>query len=165
MKAPFPFSDPRSHPVQAVMGNTWQLGDILAGLLAFLGPSNINVSTFSTGEEFLRRLLSLRKQGLVVQAHLWLDAKAAQKTARAMPLVRSTFDTVRLCENHSKVIALHPLSGESGALLLTSQNMTRGNRMEQYVLFGHGCQHIMRDIEQTLSQITSCQIWKNAQLA
>jgi len=123
---------PAERPLQVILTDAWQLGDVLACLLAHVGLASVAVSTFSTGEEFLRRLARLRQEGMVTDATLYLDHKAAEKTARVLPMVRRAFDGVRFCAIHAKVMVLR---GQGGAAsVLTSQNQTRGNRMESYVV-------------------------------
>lgn len=118
--------------VQVLITDKRQLGDVLAELLEITGPARLTISTFSSGEEFLRRLISLRKRGLVLSATLYTDFKAAEKTARTNPMLRSAFDELRFCPNHSKMVVVQ---GEHGTMtLFTSQNQTRGNRLESYVL-------------------------------
>ena len=122
--------DPFLKPLQVLFSNRLQLGDVLEDLLSFTGPATLAIGTFSTGEEFLRRLFSLRNRGLVHSAVLYCDIKAAEKTARLQPMLRSCFEEVNLCRNHSKVLLIHTAKGN--VCVLTSQNMTRGNRMESY---------------------------------
>ena len=124
--------NPNGEPLQAFLTDTLQLGDVLEQLLHFAGPSRLVVSTFSTGEEFVRRLLRLRREGLITQASVYLDMKAAEKTARTNPILRSAFDAVHLTRNHSKVLLI---AGEQQRIVvLTSQNQTRGNRIESYCI-------------------------------
>ncbi|MBO5181843.1 MAG: C4-dicarboxylate ABC transporter [Paraprevotella sp.] len=122
--------NPLEMPVQAFLSDSMPLGTVLAGILDFAGPAYIVVSTYSTGEEFLRRLVNLRAKGLVSHAVLIADVKAAVKTARIGGLAHQVFDEIRLCQNHSKVMLV---GGETMKVsVLTSQNQTRGHRLENY---------------------------------
>lgn len=124
--------DPLICPLQVFMSHRVQLGDVLAGLLEFTGPARLTVSTFSCGEEFLMRLHKLKQKGLVLSAALYADMKAAEKTARIRTMMMSVYDEFYLCANHSKVMLVE---GERMTVcVLSSQNQTRGNRMESYVL-------------------------------
>lgn len=114
------------------MSDQLQLGDVLSEILKNTGPANLTVSTFSTGEEFLRNLIRMKNKGLVTSAVLYCDMKAAEKTARINTMLRNTFDKVRLCKNHSKVLLI--LTNTQKISVITSQNQTRGNRMESYVV-------------------------------
>lgn len=125
-------SDPSIEPLQVFLTDAWQLGDVLENLLHYIGPAKLIVSSFSTGEEFVRRLLRLRREGLVVSASVYLDSRAAEKTARINPMLRFAFDAVHLTRNHSKVILLE--GQQLRCIVLTSQNQTRGNRIESYCI-------------------------------
>lgn len=127
--------DPRLNPLQVLLSDRLQMGDVLEALLGHLGPCGLLVATFSTGEEFLRKLIRLRGKGLVTHAALFLDTKAAEKTARTNPMLRAAFDRAAFCQNHAKLMLLCNALRET-ACVITSQNMTRGNRLESYVVLG-----------------------------
>ena len=82
MKSKPTIYDPRERKVQVILTDTFQLGYVLEHLLAFTGTARITVSTYSTGEEFLRKLIALRHKGLVRSAHLFSDFKTLQGYAR-----------------------------------------------------------------------------------
>ena len=115
-------------PVQAYFSNTVQLADVIASILEHIGASGIVISTFSTSEEFLRRIWRLRKEGLITSASLFCDLKAARKTMHLYTFITSIFDSVPLAENHSKVVLLG--NNCYKVVVVTSQNQTRGNRFE-----------------------------------
>ena len=122
---------PRERQVQVILTDTFQLGYVLESLLAFTGAACITVSTYSIGEEFLRKLLALRRKGLVRSAHLFTDFKAAEKTARVNPILRAVYDEVCFCQNHSKLMVIE---GHVPVVVLSSQNQTRGDRLENYAI-------------------------------
>lgn len=115
-------------PVQAYFSNSVQLADVIASILEHIGASEIVISTFSTSEEFLRRIWRLRKEGLITSASLFCDLKAARKTVHLYTFITSIFDAVHLAENHSKVVLLG--NNRYRVSIVTSQNQTRGNRFE-----------------------------------
>lgn len=117
-----------NRPVQAYFSNTIQLADVIASILEHIGAAEIVISTFSTSEEFLRRIWRLRKEGLITSASLFCDLKAARKTVHLYTFITSIFDTVYLAENHSKVVLLG--NNRYRVAIVTSQNQTRGNRFE-----------------------------------
>ena len=98
-------------PLQAYLDNRLQLFDVLEFILSQTGPAKVYVSTFSTSEEFLRRLFSLRKRQLILHS-----------------VMSSVFDDVYLTENHSKVLLIE--NDRWMVTVVTSQNQTRGNRTE-----------------------------------
>lgn len=120
------------YPLQAYFDNRTQLTDIIGDILQQSGKANLYISTFSTSEEFLRRLYRIRKQGTIERAFLLTDMKAAQKTLILRTFMMSVFDEICLAENHSKVILI-----DGSALkvdVVTSQNQTRGNRLESGIV-------------------------------
>lgn len=117
---------------QAYFSNRVQLADVIERVLDYIGPASVRVSTFSTSEEFLRRLARLRGSGRVLRCSLFCDLRAARKTAALYGFIRSVFSEVRLCENHSKVVLLR--NDTRRVAVVTSQNQTRGNRFEAGII-------------------------------
>lgn len=121
-----------STPVQAYFSNRIQLAEVIEWVLVQTGPADICISTFSTGEEFLRRFSRIREKGLVRSCSLFCDLKAARKTVAVYDFISGVFDRVFLCMNHSKVVLFHTDSLD--VALVTSQNQTRGDRNEAGVI-------------------------------
>lgn len=116
-------------PLQAYLSETVQVADLLWWILRQIGKSTVWQSTFSISEEFLRRLVFLDRQGLIAHMTLVLDMKATQKTLSLWPFIRQTINEAYLADNHSKIVLARSLKGDT-ALVVTSQNLTRGNRHE-----------------------------------
>ena len=115
-------------PLQAYLDNRVQLFDIIEYILGQTGPAAVCISTFSTSEEFLRRIFKLRKKGMITSAVMLADLKASRKTVNLYRLIANVFDDVYLAENHSKVILIR--NDKWCVSICTSQNQTRGNRTE-----------------------------------
>lgn len=115
-------------PLQAYLDNRVQLFDIIEYILTQTGPASICISTFSTSEEFLRRIFKLRQRGMLTSAVMLADLKASRKTVNLYRFISSVFDDVYLAENHSKVILIR--NDKWYVSICTSQNQTRGNRTE-----------------------------------
>lgn len=92
-------------PLQAYLDNRIQLFDVIESILLETGPADIYITTFSTSEEFLRKMFRFRQK---------------------------VFDDVYLGENHSKVILI--ANEKWSVSIVTSQNQTRGNRAESGVI-------------------------------
>lgn len=122
----------KEHPLQTFLGPGLQLADIIEWGLDQIGPADVFVSTFSTSEEFLRRFYRIRSQGYVKSSVLLIDLKATRKTLNLYRFISSVFDCCYLAENHSKVVLMR--SASACLCLVTSQNQTRGDRTECYVL-------------------------------
>lgn len=115
-------------PLQAYLDNRIQLFDVIEKILSETGPAEIYISTFSTSEEFLRRIFRLRKRGWLMRATMLVDLKASRKTVNLYTFISGVFDDVYLAENHSKVILIK--NAKWTVSICTSQNQTRGNRTE-----------------------------------
>lgn len=105
---------------------------LLRWVLEQTDASHIMLTTFSTSEEFLCGFHRLRRDGLVIDAVLIADIKAARKTVHLDALVRNCFDSVELLPNHSKVVLISNDAWQ--VTILTSQNQTYGDRIEQTLI-------------------------------
>lgn len=117
-----------STPYQCYMSNAIQVADVLEYALAFTGPADVTMTSFSISEEFLRRLFFIRKKGNVRSLRIVLDYKATNKTLLLWPFIAQTVERCFLADNHSKILLIR---GDSAMVaVVTSQNLTRGNRYE-----------------------------------
>lgn len=119
-------------PLQAYMDNRLQLFNVLEWILDTTGPAKVYVSTFSTSEEFLRRMFKLKQRKKILHSTLLADLKAARKTVNLSTFMASVFDEVFLTENHSKVLLVQ--NDRWSVSVVTSQNQTRGNRTESAMI-------------------------------
>lgn len=116
-------------PNQAYLSNALQVADVLEWILEQVGVSEIWQTSFSISEEFLRRLFFIQKKGGVKRITLVLDHKATNKTIKLWAFISQVFEKTYLADNHSKILLVKADSGEKVAVI-TSQNLTRGNRAE-----------------------------------
>lgn len=138
-------------PLQAYLDNRVQLFDIIERILSETGSAEIYISTFSTSEEFLRRIYRLRKRGLLTKATMLTDLKASRKTVNLYTLISNVFDEVFLAENHSKVILIQ--NAKWMVSICTSQNQTRGNRTESGMITTDP--RIYLDLQRQFSEIVN----------
>ena len=118
--------------VQPYLAKDIQLADLIEWSINQIGRADISISTFSTSEEFLRRMHRMKEEGKVLHCELICDLRAARKTIALRQFMQSTFESVYLCQNHSKVVLLS--SGDNKAAIVTSQNQTRGDRYEAGII-------------------------------
>lgn len=123
----------REKPYQAYLSNALQVADILDWVLKQLGKSEVWQTSFSISEEFIRRLYFIEKSGLVTKFNLVLDHKATNKTLKLWAFITQVINTTYLADNHSKVLLVKSERGEMVSII-TSQNLTRGNRCESAVI-------------------------------
>ena len=121
-------------PFQAYLSNAVQVADILEWILGQVGIAEVWQTSFSISEEFLRRLFFIEKSGKVDTIHLSLDFKATQKTLRLWPFLTRVIEHTYLADNHSKVILIRSLETAHTVSIITSQNLTRGNRNESAIV-------------------------------
>ena len=123
----------RDKPYQAYLSNALQVADVLDWVLQQLGKSEVWQTSFSISEEFIRRLFFIEKSGLVTRFNLVLDHKATNKTLKLWAFITQVINTTYLADNHSKVLLVKSENGEVVSII-TSQNLTRGNRSESAVV-------------------------------
>ena len=116
-------------PFQAYLSNAVQVADILEWILSQVGIAAVWQTSFSISEEFLRRLFFICKANKVSRINLVLDHKATNKTLKLWAFITQVIERTYLADNHSKILLV---KGENGATVsvITSQNLTRGNRHE-----------------------------------
>lgn len=92
-------------------------------------PSEIWQTSFSISEEFLRRLFFIRKKRKIANITIVLDHKATNKTIKLWSFITQVYEQTFLADNHSKILLVKSENGDYVSVV-TSQNLTRGNRAE-----------------------------------
>lgn len=116
-------------PFQAYLSNAVQVADILEWILTQVGTAEVWQTTFSISEEFLRRLYFITKANKVSRINLVLDHKATNKTLKLWAFITQVIERAYLADNHSKILLVRSEKGDMVSVI-TSQNLTRGNRAE-----------------------------------
>ena len=116
-------------PFQAYLSNAVQVADILDWILSQVGVAEIWQTSFSISEEFLRRLFFICKDKKVSRINLVLDHKATNKTLKLWAFITQVIERTYLADNHSKILLVKSEAGDTVSVI-TSQNLTRGNRHE-----------------------------------
>ena len=116
-------------PNQAYLSNAVQVADILEWVLQQVGVAEVWQTSFSISEEFLRRLFFICKANKVSRINLVLDHKATNKTLKLWAFITQVIERTYLADNHSKILLVKSESGKTVSVI-TSQNLTRGNRAE-----------------------------------
>lgn len=117
------------NPYQAYLSNVVQVADVLEWILEQVGPSEVWQTSFSISEEFIRRLFFIEKSGKVKRFSLVLDHKATNKTFKLWSFISQVVENTFLADNHSKILLVKSDAGDTVSVV-TSQNLTRGNRAE-----------------------------------
>lgn len=116
-------------PFQAYLSNAVQVADILEWILGQVGIAEVWQTSFSISEEFLRRLFFITKDKKVSRINLVLDHKATNKTLKLWAFIAQVIERTYLADNHSKILLVKSERGDTVSVI-TSQNLTRGNRHE-----------------------------------
>lgn len=116
-------------PFQAYLSNAVQVADILEWILGQVGVAEVWQTSFSISEEFLRRLFFITKDKKVSRINLVLDHKATNKTLKLWAFIIQVIERTYLADNHSKILLVKSEAGDTVSVI-TSQNLTRGNRHE-----------------------------------
>ena len=116
-------------PNQAYLTNALQVADVLEWILEQVGKAKVWQTSFSISEEFLRRLFFIEKKGNVTEFNLVLDHKATNKTLKLWAFISQVMKRTYLADNHSKILLVLSEAGDTISVV-TSQNLTRGNRHE-----------------------------------
>lgn len=116
-------------PFQAYLSNVLQVADVLDWILSQVGKAEVWQTSFSISEEFLRRLFFLERGGNVKRFNLVLDHKATNKTLKLWTFITQVIERTYLADNHSKILLVRSDKGDTVSVV-TSQNLTRGNRHE-----------------------------------
>jgi hypothetical protein len=116
-------------PFQAYLSNAVQVADILEWILSQVGVAEVWQTSFSISEEFLRRLFFITKDKRVTRINLVLDHKATNKTLKLRAFITQVIERTYLADNHSKILLVKSERGDTVSVI-TSQNLTRGNRHE-----------------------------------
>ena len=115
-------------PSQAYLSDVLQVADILAWILEQTGPADVQMTSFSISEEFLRRIFFIERQGQLRSLEIVLDFKATNKTLILWPFIEQTVRHCYLADNHSKIMLVSNPTHQVAVVM--SQNLTRGNRYE-----------------------------------
>lgn len=116
-------------PNQAYLSNAVQVADILEWILQQVGYAEVWQTSFSISEEFLRRLFFICKANKVSRINLVLDHKATNKTLKLWAFITQVIERTHLADNHSKILLVKSERDDTVSVV-TSQNLTRGNRAE-----------------------------------
>ena len=116
-------------PFQAYLSNVVQVADILEWILSQVGIAEVWQTSFSISEEFLRRLFFITMDKKVSRINLVLDHKATNKTLKLWAFITQVIERTYLADNHSKILLVRSETGDTVSVI-TSQNLTRGNRHE-----------------------------------
>ena len=122
-------------PVQAYFSSEFQLYHLLEFILEQTGAANVILTTFSVSEEFVRKLSQMKTDGLINSLVVVADHRTAVKALRLTLFTNNIAEQLMLGNNHAKVLLIENRSWKVS--VVTSQNQTRGNRIECGMICTH----------------------------
>lgn len=114
--------------IQAYFSSEFQLYHLLEFVLEQTGSANLVLTTFSVSEEFVRKLVQMKERGLISSLAIVADHRTAVKALRLTLFTNNIAEELLLGNNHAKVLLVQ--SKDWKVSIVTSQNQTRGNRIE-----------------------------------
>lgn len=120
-------------PIQAYLSNEFQVADLIEWVIEQIGECELFQTSFSISEEYLRRLYFMKSKKLIKKITLILDHKATNMTVKLWVFINELVKDCFLADNHSKILLFEATNGERISII-TSQNLTRGNRNESAVI-------------------------------
>ncbi len=127
-----PIIGPNSNYIRTYFGKDKQLYHFIEWALKQTGKAEIIISTFSFGEEFIRKIWKLKKENLIENITVFIDFKAIEKTNKLLQFSQNVFDKIVYCPIHAKITLIKT---EQHKITITgSQNATRGNRYESTII-------------------------------
>lgn len=114
--------------VQAYFSSDFQIYHLLEWILQQTDCANLFITTFSVSEEFIRKLEQLRDKGMISQLGIITDHRTAVKALRLSLFTNNISEELLLGNNHAKVLLIQ--NDNWSVSVITSQNLTRGNRIE-----------------------------------
>ena len=114
--------------VQAYFSSEFQLYHLVEFILEQTGSANLVLTTFSVSEEFVRKLVLMKNTGLISSLVIIADHRTAVKALRLTLFTNNIAEELLLGNNHAKVLLFE--NSDWKVSVVTSQNQTRGNRIE-----------------------------------
>lgn len=111
----------------------WSQYELLNYILMQTGPADVLISTWKINMDAAVNLYSLCKNGLIRNLSCILEKRIPVTSPEALELVKLHADSIRITDNHSKVMVV--INESWGVSVIGSANMTTNPRIEAGVLF------------------------------
>jgi hypothetical protein len=118
---------------QFATAGRWSLHQLLEYLLRKIGPCRLWMTTWTITEEPMRVLLSLIREGLILELNAVLDYRIERRKPEAFQLASSIMTNIRLTKCHAKVVVLK--NEDWNVTILTSANFSKNPRIEVGTIF------------------------------
>ena len=115
---------------------SWSLVDALMSIAKVTGPeTNIDLSTWSAADADTRQIMHFMRSGQLRSLRLLVDCSFVTRKPQVCAAVRKLFgdDALRVWNSHAKFAIFY--GGDLDALLISSANLNRNPRIENFTLF------------------------------
>jgi len=118
---------------QFATAGRWSLHQLLEYVLRKTGPCRMWMTTWTITEEPMRILLSLIREGLILELNAVLDYRIEKRKPEAFQLASNIMANIRLTKCHAKVVVLR--NEHWNVTILTSANFSKNPRIEVGTIF------------------------------
>lgn len=118
---------------QFVTAGRWSLHQLLEYILRKTGPCKLWMTTWTITEEPMRILLSLIREGLILELNAVLDYRIERRKPEAFQLASSIMTNIKLTKCHAKVVVLK--NDQWNVTILSSANFSKNPRIEVGTIF------------------------------
>lgn len=118
---------------QFVTAGRWSMHQLLEYVLRMIGPCRLWMTTWTITEEPMRALLSLMREGLILELNAVLDYRIEKRKPEAFQLASSIITNIKLTKCHAKVAVLR--NEHWDVTILSSANFSNNPRIEVGTIF------------------------------
>lgn len=110
----------------------WSQHTLIANIIKYIGPCDLQFSTWTITEEPLRVLFALKEKGLIREIKALFDERIRICSANGLQFAETFFDSISMTKTHAKITILK--NTEFFIVIVGSSNFTRNPRLEAGVI-------------------------------
>lgn len=122
----------KGHIHHLVSHNQWSFHNLIAFVLALVGPAKVYLSSWAISENPIRELINLHRLGTITELHCLLDARIKSQCPAAAQLIHRNVTRICLADVHAKVAAI--INESWSVSIVSTANLTNKRRIERYCL-------------------------------
>jgi hypothetical protein len=119
----------------ATLKGQWSLHDLIAHLLALIGPAKVYLTTWTITEAPARALFSLYEGGYIEELHCLFDHRIKDGNPKPLQLLRSFMNSEKMGKCHAKTVSL--VNEAWGVSVFGSANLSKNPRIERGAISTH----------------------------
>jgi hypothetical protein len=118
--------------VECCTAGKFSLHDLVADLLAKVGPSKVYLTSWTFKEAPARLFLQLKEQKLITELHGVFDYRCRTMDAKIYPFMQTVFDSITLTKMHAKCCVIE--NDTMSIAIVSTANFANNNRCELVIL-------------------------------